>query len=101
MNKRYICADCKNIETKSQECEFCGEKMDEIIFPFTFRTVLPYISAAVSGLFLLGSYLFQKPILIWFSFPFIALGLILDHFYQKELDRKAKDIIKNRNKNYK
>ena len=63
-------------------------------FPWTWRTALPYILAGVGGLLLLLSHLYNMVLLTWITLVLIAVGLLSDHFYQKDLDRRAVDKIK-------
>lgn len=94
MPTRYICRECEKMEEKEQMCWSCEEEMEEIHYPWTLYALTPYISASIAGLLLLFSYALSMPLLIWFTFPLIAAGLIVDHFYEKKIDEKTKDIIK-------
>jgi len=64
-------------------------------FPWTWRTALPYFFAGLGGLLLLISHLYNIVFLIWITLVLIAVGLLSDHLYQKDLDRKAVDKIKD------
>lgn len=68
--------------------------MEEVKFPWKFRTFLPYLMASIAAVLLLAAYMTGMTILIWIVFIPILVGLILDHLYQKELDRKAREIIR-------
>ena len=94
MPKRYVCKDCSIVESKKGDCKSCGKELDVIIFPWTFLTVLPYLSAGIASIFLIISYITDYFFLIGITFVFIGLGLILDHYYQKRLDKISKDIIR-------
>ncbi len=67
--------------------------MEELHYDFNTRAGLPYILAGMAAFILVLSFISDMDLLIWATFPLIALGLILDHIYQKELDRKARDEI--------
>ncbi len=60
---------------------------------FEFRhtpwTTLPYLLAGIAGGILLTADVTGMFLIIWFTFPLIILGLMVDHLCQKEMDRKA------------
>lgn len=68
--------------------------MEALEYDPTKSTYLPYIFAGIAALILLMSFLLDIVLLIWFTFPLIILGLILDYIYQKDLDNKAEYEIK-------
>lgn len=91
MPTRYVCKKCSNVENKKDNCSLCGGIVEEVEFPWTWRTVLPYILAGVCVVLLLSSFIFDMVILTWITFVLIAAGLLSDHLYQKELDQRAVD----------
>lgn len=93
MPKRFVCRECKNINDKRSKCEGCGEEMETIEFPWTYETFIPYICAGIAAILLFLAYITGEFLIVWATFPLIAIGLIVDHLYQKKLDRKAEDKI--------
>ncbi|MFO8110006.1 MAG: hypothetical protein R6U17_05740 [Thermoplasmata archaeon] len=93
MPRRYICRDCKRINSRKKTCDFCGESMEVLEYDLTAEGMIPYALAGMAGLFLLLSYMLGTTVLIWFTFPLIAVGLILDHIFQEKLDRRAKSVL--------
>ncbi len=91
MPKRYVCTECGKIQNRKETCKECKEEMERVDFPWTINTILPYIFASGAGIVLLVSYLSGMFGLIWLTFPLILIGLIIDHYYQKKLDLKAKE----------
>ncbi len=65
--------------------------MEVLEYDITLEGVIPYILAAAAGLLILISFLFNYAVLIWLTFPLIAIGLIVDHLFQKKLDKEAKE----------
>ncbi|MFO7791704.1 MAG: hypothetical protein R6W73_01805 [Candidatus Saliniplasma sp.] len=94
MPTRYVCKKCSKVEKKKKVCSVCGSNIDSVEFPWTWRTALPYILAGVGAVLLLLSHILEVVALIWIIFVLIAVGLISDHLYQKELDRRAVEKIK-------
>ncbi len=91
MPRRYVCEDCKNVRDRKGTCRFCGEVMEVLEYDTTLGNIMPYVMAGVAGLLILLSFLLNIPMAVWFAFPAIAAGLIIDHLVQRDLDRRAKE----------
>ncbi|MFO7992197.1 MAG: hypothetical protein R6U61_07915 [Thermoplasmata archaeon] len=94
MPKRYICVDCGTMDDKKSTCKSCSREMEIIEYPWEWKAFVPYVSAGLAGLCLLLSYILDITLLTWAALPLIAFGLIFDHFYQKELDEEAREVIR-------
>lgn len=94
MPKRYICVNCGTMDDKKDTCKSCGKEMETIEYPWGWKTLVPYILAGLAGGCLLLSYLLEIALLTWAAFPIIAVGLVFDYYYQKELDDEAREVIK-------
>jgi len=95
MPKRYVCRGCSHVDDKKGSCNDCGEKMEKVEFPWTLQAVLPYVFAATAAFVLIVAYLTGRFRLIWLTFPLVIIGLVIDHYYQRKLDIKAKESVKN------
>ena len=95
MPSRYVCKKCSNVKKKKEKCSLCGSEVREVKFEWTWRTALPYIIAGIGAALLILSHVFNMVLFIWITLILVAVGLVLDHLYQKELDKTAKDKIKN------
>lgn len=95
MPKRYICRECKEVYSKKRECKICEGETEEIDFDINIWSLFPYIMAGFAGVFLMSAYIFNIPILIWMTFPFIIIGVLADSYYQKRVDDRARKIIRS------
>ena len=93
MPSRYVCKKCSNVSTKKMKCSLCGNEVRDVEFPWTWRTALPYILAGIGAVLLILSHILDLILLIGATLTLVVLGLVLDHLYQKELDKRAKDKI--------
>ncbi len=93
MTERYICTDCKEIADKEKKCPLCEDSMKKVVLSTGFERWVPYLIALLAALLLIAAFLLNEPILIWFTFPLIAAGLLFDHMYQKQLEEAIRDMI--------
>lgn len=89
MPKRYVCKNCNTLNKSKGSCPVCKDDLSELEFRHTPWTTLPYLLAGIAACILVMSHLTGINILLWFTFPLIALGLVADHFCQKKIDERA------------
>ncbi len=92
--KLYVCRDCVRTSDKDKECPSCGKIMEEVEISRGIEGSIPYILAAIAAALLIVSFLSDRFLLVWLTFPIIGVGLIYDHLYQKHVEKVLKDTIK-------
>ncbi|MBS3782753.1 MAG: hypothetical protein KGY66_01195 [Candidatus Thermoplasmatota archaeon] len=92
--KWYICRECGSTSEKEKECPSCGKPMEEVEVSRGFEGSIPFLLAGIAAVLLILSFLTDRFILIWLTFPIIGAGLIYDHLYQKHVKNALKDTIK-------
>ncbi len=92
--KWYLCRNCGTTADKEKGCPSCGKPMEEVEISRGLEGSIPFFLAGIAAFILLLSFLTERFLLIWFTFPIIGVGLIYDHLYQKHVEKVLKDKIR-------
>jgi len=92
--KRYLCRECGTISDEEKGCPSCGKALEKVSISRGLEGSVPYIMAGIAAFLLIFSFLTDRFLLIWLTFPIIAVGLIYDHLYQKHVEKVLRDMIR-------